>query len=226
MLKFYQTAYRQSGLTTELPSKSHLENLVETNFSGSSKDFTRFIRLFSALRIPAGSKILDFGANWGYGTYQFEKAGFESIPYEISKPRAKFGEQIGISVISDWADIETRKLFDVAFSAHVLEHTPDPQEAILRQIKAIRPGGYLIAVYPHGSRAFKEADPRRFHKIWGQVHPVLLTDRFIDGILSEQPTYMGSLNDTALVEISTWDQCASMVGNLTDSEMLLICKVQ
>jgi len=105
MARFYQNTYQQTGLTTDLPDPASLTNLLATSFRGSSKDFFRVINLLKTLSVPAGARILDYGANWGYGVWQLRQAGFSAIGYELSKPRAAYSANLGVEVITDWYEI-------------------------------------------------------------------------------------------------------------------------
>jgi hypothetical protein len=64
MADFYDVGYSEPGLTTELPNDKQLSQLLETGFKGSEKDFTYHSLILSALKVPPGGRILDFGANW------------------------------------------------------------------------------------------------------------------------------------------------------------------
>lgn len=225
MIRFYQKNYKQSGLTTDLPDDKTLSKLISSNFQNTAKDFTRFIDLFKILSIPVGARILDFGANWGYGMYQFQKAGYSAMGFEVSARRAAFAEKLGVVVHTDWSDVVTAPQFDVAFSAHVLEHTPDPAEAIARQIAVLRDGGYLIAVFPHGSPPYRDSDFAGFHQLWGQVHPVLPTVEFLVNTLPTNNHFIGAMTEDDLSTIATWDGTSPVIGDTTRSELLVVCRV-
>ncbi len=68
--------------------------------------------------------------------------------------------------------------FDAVFSSHVLEHLPNPLESLRQMANLTSPGGYVIAVTPNGSPEFQTRDPQSYHRIWGFVHPVLITAEF------------------------------------------------
>jgi SAM-dependent methyltransferase len=226
MQAFYQHDYKQAGLTTDLPDANALENLLTTGFKGSNKDFSRVLALFSAIGVPSGARILDFGANWGYGVWQFRKAGYEATGYELSKPRAEFAGGLGVQVVTDWRDVIASGPFDVAFSSHVLEHTPDPAQAIRDQIAVLKPDGYLIALFPNGSDAFRVAEPQAFHRLWGRVHPVMLNDNFVSGSLESQILFQGSLCDEDLDKLRRWDRRKHEHGNVGSSELLVLAQAQ
>ena len=75
--------------------------MLETGFKGSDKDFTYHLSILRALKVPANGRILDFGANRGYGSWQFARAGFDVESFEISKPRARFGKKLGLTIHTD-----------------------------------------------------------------------------------------------------------------------------
>src|SRR5580700_8398200 len=95
MKAFYEDGYAEPGLTTELPCDAELRVLIDTEFRGSSKDFSYHIEILRALGLTAGSRLLDFGANWGYSTWQFQKAGFAAEGFELSRNRAAFARKLG-----------------------------------------------------------------------------------------------------------------------------------
>ncbi len=226
MEAFYQRQYKQPGLTTDLPDNAALAALLETGFKGSNKDFSRVIALFQAIGIAPRARILDFGANWGYGVWQFRQAGYETVGYELSRPRAEFSERLGVKVYTDWQDVMAAGPFDVAFSSHVLEHTPDPAEAIRHQLSVLQPNGFLIALFPNGSSAFRIREPQAFHKLWGRVHPVMLDVEFVSGSLRNHMVFQGSLCDEDLGKLSRWDRRKHEFGNVGTSELLVVAKVQ
>ena len=226
METFYQRQYKQIGLTTDLPDNAMLATLLETAFKGSSKDFSRVINLFKSLNIETGSRILDFGANWGYGVWQFRQAGYDATGYEISKPRAEFAQRLCVTVHTDWKDVIAAGPFDVAFSSHVLEHTPDPVQAIRDQLAVLKPNGLFIAVFPNGSDAFRLTNPNAFHKLWGQIHPVMLNDEFIAHILKEYFIFQGNLSDKDVAMVEHWNQQVDDRGDIATSELLVVAQMK
>ncbi len=87
MERFYQSAYEQKGLTTDLPSAAELKVLMETRFQGTVRDVAYILRILDLLDIKRGKSVLDFGASWGYYTWQLQQAGYRAEGFEISKPR-------------------------------------------------------------------------------------------------------------------------------------------
>jgi 2-polyprenyl-3-methyl-5-hydroxy-6-metoxy-1,4-benzoquinol methylase len=211
MEEFYQNNYSEPGLTTELPSDEKLKTLIDNGFRGSEKDFSHHISLLRVLVRKENAKLLDYGANWGYASYQFQLAGFDTASYELSNGRAAFGKKLGINIHSTLDDVGHG--FDIAFSSHVLEHVPDPNQAMIDQWNRIASGGYLVVHTPNGSKGYQTSNPKGFHLSWGQPHPVLLTDEFVRWFAKDQPYYMTS-HDTA-DQLAQWDQTSQVTGDMT-----------
>ena len=222
MAHFYQSGYQQAGLTTDLPDTQTLRALMDAGFKGSQKDFSHLVHLLELLALPSGARILDFGANWGYGVWQLNQAGFACVGYELSKPRADFSRNLGVQVFTEWSEIEQRAPYAVVFSSHVLEHTPDPAEALHRKLSVLAPGGLLIALFPNGSDAFRHEDPKAFHRLWGRVHPVLLNECFIRHTIPDSALFIGALCPKDFEVLKDWDKTTTRTGTLSRSEMMIV----
>lgn len=221
MKSFYRKAYSQPGLTTELPNDQLLDELLRSGFRGSGKDFSGLIGILDHLHIRRGARLLDFGANWGYGVWQFRQAGYIAEGYEPAVTRAGFGVKLGVNIATDWTDIQSQPPFDVVFSSHVLEHVPDPAHSLRQMVDVLAPGGVLVALTPNGSLPFRDADFAAFHKLWGQVHPVMLSDQFARKALGA-PIFLGSRSASDLKLLSGWGQDISITGSLSGGELLLV----
>lgn len=187
MADIYQLAYAEPSLTTRLPDDSTLTHLLATNFAGSGKDFSYHVQILRSLGLKAGDRLLDFGANWGYATLKFQRAGFVADGFELSRPRAEFGRKLGLEIATVLPEGEA--IYDAVYSCHVLEHVPNPLETLKAQLHLVRPGGLVIAHTPNGSAACR-AVFKSFHSVWGQVHPVLLNDEFINRNFGVYPHYV------------------------------------
>jgi 2-polyprenyl-3-methyl-5-hydroxy-6-metoxy-1,4-benzoquinol methylase len=202
MNAFYQEGYAEPGMTTELPDAATLKHLIDTRFKGSAKDFSYHLKVLQSLGLKPGSRLLDYGANWGYMTWQFQQAGVDVTAFEISGPRAAFGRELGVTIHTSLDDVGSG--FDMVYSCHVLEHVPDPAETLKQQLSLVRPGGLVVAHTPNGSGSHRQLHPDVFHHTWGRVHPVLLTDRFVAHAAGDHPFLITS--DDAPEAVRTWDQ--------------------
>jgi 2-polyprenyl-3-methyl-5-hydroxy-6-metoxy-1,4-benzoquinol methylase len=226
--KFYDESYSQPGLTTDLPDDKQLDQLRQTRFANTQKDYLRFVKLIQSLGFEKDARILDYGANWGYGVWQLQQAGYtDTTGYELSRRRAAFGgKKLDVEIASSLGNITGQ--YDVIMSSHVLEHVPDPATSIRDQLSLLKPGGVVIAMTPNGSEDFQTVSPDEFKKYWGQVHPVLLTDQFVEYIgggyasyITSQ-TYLTSLSETQLDSLRNWNKQGHRKGDMSHNELLLI----
>lgn len=76
-----------------------LERLIESAFVGSGRDYTGYIRVLRYDTV--GSKLLDFGCSWGYGSWQLRNAGFPVDSMEICGLKARFAkEKLGCRIVT------------------------------------------------------------------------------------------------------------------------------
>lgn len=186
--KFYQEDYSQE-YTTDCPKPEVLKDLLDGGFKGTTRDYSRFINFFKFLGVKDDARILDFGCSWGYGLYQFRKAGYNAEGFEVSVPRARYGkEMMSLPVYSSISELKGK--YDVIFSSHVLEHLPDFTDINNLYKNQLADNGKFIAITPNGSKDYRNDKPMAFHQLWGKVHPVLLTDDFVRANFKNELTYL------------------------------------
>lgn len=215
--QFYQSAYRQ-GFTTDVPAKSELRRLTESNFSGHEKDYAPYVAVLKALKIPDGCRLFDFGCSWGYGSYQLARAGFHVDAYDVSRPRLDYARsELNVSV-KDLGEIESGA-YDVFFSAHVIEHVPSVSKMIELGLRCLRPGGLFVAFTPNGSLPFQTRNPWNWHKLWGSHHPQLLDDTFVLARFPDTPLVItSSPHPTPLIE--QWTRRDTLITDLSGLELM------
>jgi 2-polyprenyl-3-methyl-5-hydroxy-6-metoxy-1,4-benzoquinol methylase len=194
--EFYNNGSYQQGFTTDLPNTTMLERLKATNFRGSPKDYRVYISLLDALGLAPGDSVFDFGCSWGYGAYQLETHGFRVTAHEISATRRAYAaDRLGVKFIDELdALVPGHPLFqsfDCFFSAHVLEHVTCPQQVFRCLDSLLRPGGVFVSFTPNGSEAHRRRN-RRWNKLWGEVHPNLIDDRFLRRSFADWPRLLTS----------------------------------
>ena len=175
-IRFYQTRYRQ-GFTTDCPSDEALEHLLTTHFRGSPKDCSSYIEALRAVGLRPGDPVLDFGCSWGYGSWQLREAGFRVYSYEVSRPRAKYAAlKLHCQLVDNFNEIPERvKCF---FSAHVIEHLPNPDIMWKAIDQVLSKDGIVVCFAPNGEPSLERVyGPKRYHRLWGRVHPLLLTSQ-------------------------------------------------
>jgi hypothetical protein len=224
--KFYQKVYAQNdGITTDLPSKEELEDLKRNNFKGKNVDL--YCAIFAALlknKSAKEIKVVDYGCSWGYQSFQFLQRGYTCNSYEISRPRAEYGNvNLGLSIKTDESQLPPDN--DVFFSSHVIEHVPSPHKMIELGMGLLKSGGYFIAECPNGSKAFQKKHPNHFHHLWGKVHPNMLTADFYSTVFSAVPYFITSSPFNNVVnELNGWDQKSQVVSDTSGSEILVVAK--
>ena len=176
--EFYQDEYSE-GFTTDCPAEDVLSSLIAREFSGSEKDFTTYVDVLKSLGMKRGDSLLDFGASWGYGSWQFQQAGFRVFSYEVSKPRAEFARaRLSCNLIESVDDLPER--VKCLFSAHVIEHLPNPNLIWEVAIKVLAEGGIIVSFCPNGEPARESLlGVRQYDRIWGNVHPILITPKYL-----------------------------------------------
>ena len=99
------------------------------------------------------TKILEIGCGYGTTLREFQKRGFQVMGTEASPYRAQYCRDLGLPItecpIDDFGPLAPHGPFDLAYSAHVLEHIADPGEHLRKLAPLIRDGGYLYIQVPH-----------------------------------------------------------------------------
>lgn len=190
---FYEDEYIQ-GFTTSVPSDDELFQLKELNFADHEKDYSYYINTLIQLGLKPGAKIFDYGCSWGYGSYQFSRAGFDVTAFEVAPTRRRFAnEKLGVVTINDMDRVVTELAlqFDCFFSAHVLEHVPSPTKTFSYAMSLLKQNGLFVSFTPNGSDAYRVITPA-WSSGWGEVHPNYIDDFYLDKSFKLSPRIMGS----------------------------------
>jgi hypothetical protein len=174
--KFYQSDY-DAGFTTSMPSDEELAHYLSISFKGGEKDFSGYIQVLEAVGIQKGDKVLDFGSSWGYGSWQLQQAGYYVYSYEVSKLRSDYArDHLGCHIVDDFTQIHQK--IKCVFSSHVIEHLPDPNIFWGITKLVLQPDGIIVCFMPNGEPELERVyGKKRYHQLWGQVHPLLLTKK-------------------------------------------------
>jgi SAM-dependent methyltransferase len=221
---FYQSRYSQ-GLTTSMPTRAELNDLLERRFRGTEKDYSTYLAVLAALGAEPGDRVLDFGCSWGYGSWQLTDAGYKVVAYEISESRCRYArEELGVDARTN---LDQRlDPVDVFFSAHVLEHVPSVGQVIDLARRVVKPGGWFVAFTPNGSNQARQTHGAIWSKWWGLVHPNFLDDRFYRRAFpSERCLLVSDPYDAA--GIREWASSAgeSASGTLSGYELLIAAQL-
>jgi len=178
---YYQDDYSE-GFTTTVPDDKRLEQLIATGFLGSEGDYRRYISVLQAAGQGKQKSVLDFGASWGYGSWQLRSFGYNVWSYEIGKRRADYARQkLGCHMVESVDELPGR--VDCMFSAHVIEHLPDPSIIWTLADKVLNDEGMIVCFCPNGNPDLESTKGRYLYScLWGKHHPMVITPRFLIGM--------------------------------------------
>lgn len=121
----------------------------------------------------------------------------------VSVTRANYAaSRLGVKIAA--LDREPAASYDVFFSSHVIEHVPDPARMLADGLRILRPGGLFLAVTPNGSSSFRAVSGRAWSRLWGEVHPQLISDEWVLKA-TDFPCFISSL-PIDLSAVRAWDR--------------------
>jgi 2-polyprenyl-3-methyl-5-hydroxy-6-metoxy-1,4-benzoquinol methylase len=167
-----------------------------------------------------GARVLDLGASWGYGTWQFIQDGFEATGYEPGRARARYAlERLGLPVVDDIHTLNGD--FDIIISSHVMEHVPKPCQ-VIEQLRVLpRLGRVFVALTPNGSAEYMRASAASYHRHWGMVLTNYLDEHYCERAFAPWPTLM-SKTQVAETQIRAWNRHGSTQLKLDGWELLAL----
>ncbi len=123
------------------------------------------------------ARLLDFGCGLGQNIYYLPNA----MGVDISKFGVEFCKSKGIHATNDMTEVPDES-FDIVFSAHVLEHHPNPKVMLADISSKLKKGSKLILVIPyetHGKAKF-ELDLNQHLFMWNfqNINNLLLLSGF------------------------------------------------
>lgn len=174
---FYQESYQQSTVT-DLPPESAVPAHIANSFQDVGRDLTEHLATIKSIA-PTG-KLLDYGSSWGYCVYQFREAGYDAQGFEISRPRVNYGRKVlDIPLTSDIDQLPDAS-FDVIYSAHCLEHIPNPDIPLKQFRRLLKPGGHLFVYVPNCAGENAERLGVKWGPMIGEKHVLALTPSFFN----------------------------------------------
>ena len=218
--QFYQSEYSiDVAMMTALPTDTQLAVLKQELFP-ELPVYADYIKALPGV----GNRVIDYGCSWGYNVYKMQQAGLDVQGYELSKPRAKFGEKLQLKIATQESDIRPDN--DVFFSSHVIEHLPNIHAYIQLAASKLTKDGYFIAFCPNGSQEYREREPDIYHVNWGFLHPNFLDIEFAKYAFRNNPYLILTGDwDHAPSAIAAWDGTSQKVDeNKSGQELLIIAR--
>lgn len=174
---YYQHEYTE-GTTTTMPPAADIAEQKRSRFGAFGVAYAQRLKTLAYLGAQRGQSLLDYGCSWGYGSWLLQEAGFLVTGFEISRPRCRYArEVVGVNAVDSHQSLPGGN-FDIFFSCHVLEHVPSVAATISFARTMLRPGGLFVAFTPNGSDEYRKINPSSWMKLWGDVHPNFLDERF------------------------------------------------
>ncbi|MFM2289128.1 MAG: hypothetical protein RL684_2271 [Pseudomonadota bacterium] len=131
-------------------------------------------QIMNLLDFVARGPLLDIGSSMGYTLQAARELGLPAAGLEMDGAvvercrQAGFEAQQGMMDRLPWPDAH----FQLVIMKHVLEHTPDPRQALAEVRRVLRPGGGLFIAVPnlHYHRAMRDPQRHRFFSFSGDGH--------------------------------------------------------
>jgi SAM-dependent methyltransferase len=177
---YYQSDY-DGGIVTTLPSPDVLRARLSEEFRGPGPGNDYSPRIEMLKRLGGGPRLFEFGCSWGYGLWQFRKAGFDAAGFEVSRPRAQYGRrELDLQIASEKSDsVCAAGTYDVVFSTHVLEHIPDLATTLDFLAGLLKPQGLLMIFCPNGGGTLAKTQGLKWGPFLSEDHVNSLTADFL-----------------------------------------------
>ena len=136
--EYFQSEYR-GGV-----EKNYIDN--KDIYFREAKQLIKIIK-----RYKRCGKLLEIGCAGGYVIKEIQNAGYDVMGVEISREMTDYAQKnLGLKVINgEFQEIDfNRDMFDIIYSAHTLEHVPDPLQFLSKVKSIIKRDGILILELP------------------------------------------------------------------------------
>jgi len=101
--------------------------------------------------------VVDYGCAQGQTLAQFQKLGFDCTGYELNGAFANYGRKVlGLNIKEEPMPTEAPGSVDFVMCYHVLEHLPDPLEALLKIREILHDDGRVYLSTPYWFEALSE----------------------------------------------------------------------
>lgn len=117
---------------------------------GRGANFSRILNRLERLNLT-GKRLLDMGAATGLFVSIARKKGWSAEGVEPSRWAVETAErQYGVKLhLGELLSYPEKELFDVVTMLDLVEHLPNPREALEKARRLLKPGGILVVVTPN-----------------------------------------------------------------------------
>jgi len=180
--------------TDRLPASSETED-YDHYYSETNLTAPEFVNVIVAELIAGFEKyrtrgrLLDIGFGSGNLLHEAREQGWEVYGIEVSAPAFEQAKSRGFNVFHGdlVAAAYENEFFDVVCASEILEHLPDPQNALKEVARILRPGGLLWATTPSaGSLSFRISGAK-----WSVISPPEHTQLFSKKAVSDMLSKAG-----------------------------------
>lgn len=138
-----------------LPRAFYEKSYFHGRKSGRDRRFAHRVRkckrqLRMALGVQRVSRVLDVGCSFGYVLEAAHQLGLEAAGTDISSYAVEVCQERGYrAAVGDLSRLPFDDgEFDLVVMKHVLEHTPDPRQALEEVRRVLAPGGLVMVMVP------------------------------------------------------------------------------
>lgn len=179
--------YKRSEQPDLRPAEFYEKSYFHGRKSGRDKRFEHRVNkamrhLQGPLQFVQARSLLDIGCSFGYVIEAGRRLGLESAGCDISEYAVSVCNERGYR--AKVANLEQLPFetgeFDIVVMKHVLEHTPQPRQALQEVTRVLRPGGVVMVAVPdlgYWKGDYQRKSYRYFRPDdLGQQHYVYYTD--------------------------------------------------
>ncbi len=138
---YYQSESYISHAPKAITFKDHVYHLIRR----------RAIRAKHKLvaKYQAQGNALDLGCGTGEFLAYLAQQGYDTIGVEVSASARTVARSKGLHVEADLRSVSAKNLFNLVTLWHVLEHLPDPTNALVEIHSRMHPGAYVVVAVPN-----------------------------------------------------------------------------
>ncbi|OJJ98361.1 hypothetical protein ASPACDRAFT_61877 [Aspergillus aculeatus ATCC 16872] len=149
----------------------------------------KLARMFAALRLEAGMRVLDIGGGWGGVTEYCGARGVHVTTLTLLEYQARYVEKMrqrlqlpGHVLVGDFWVWESEREFDAVVILGVIEHLPDYRRFASRAWNLLKVGGRM---YLDGSAAVEKyaVSPFTRRYVWGGTHTYMAVQDVVGELL-------------------------------------------